>query len=605
MTQTCQNCKKEFVFEIEDLQFYERIKVPPPTWCPECRLIRKMLWRNERVLYKRKCDKTGREIFSMYSSNTPFIIWDHSEWIDDSWNQYQNGLDYDFNKPFFEQFYNLLKNTPLPNRSILNLFNSDYCNHGADLNNCYLVFGSTRLENCLYSSNCTRCKECIDCDFLLDSELCYECLFNQHCYNAKYSVYCENCVDISFCKECIGCNNCFGCVGLRNKSYYIFNQPYDKNTFYDKLKELEMKLGSLEGIDFILKQIKILWMSYPVRYSRNRYNKECIGEYITNSKNVKQSYYVNGGEDLKYCYFLYAKPARDSYDHFRYGENSELIYDCGACGHGVSQLKFCYQCYSDCRNIQYSYYCRSSKNLFGCISLHNAEYCILNKQYTKEEYEELVPKIIKHMNDMPYIDKKGRVYKYGEFFPPELSPFCYNETIAQEYFPKTKEQALQEGYSWKEPEEKNIIPDIKTQDLPDHIKDVDDSIIGKIIQCAHTKINQDNTLEPTCNEMCTRGFKIIKQELDFYKRMNLPIPRLCPNCRHFQRLKQRNPLKLWKRTCQCQGNYGKNPNNPNTYQNQTIHFHGNSPCPNEFQTSYSPDRPEIVYCEECYNQEVV
>jgi len=206
---------------------------------------------------------------------------------------------------------------------------------------------------------------------------------------------------------------------------------------------------------------------------------------------------------------------------------------------------------------------------------------------------------------MPYIDKKGRIYKYGEFFPPELSPFCYNETIAQEYFPKTKEQALSEGYNWKEPEEKNIIPDIKTEDLPDNIKDVDESIIGKIIQCEHSKIKEDGTLEPTCNEMCTRGFKIIKQELDFYKRMSLPIPRLCPNCRHFQRLKQRNPLKLWHRKCECQGTYGQNLNNPNTYQNQTTHFHQNNPCPNEFETSYPPESPAIIYCEECYNQEVV
>jgi hypothetical protein len=82
-----------------------------------------------------------------------------------------------------------------------------------------------------------------------------------------------------------------------------------------------------------------------------------------------------------------------------------------------------------------------------CSGLRNEEYMFLNKKYSKEEYEELVPKIIKHMNDMPYIDSKGRVYKYGEFFPSELSPFAYNETIAQEYFSKTKNEI-------KEPKEK-------------------------------------------------------------------------------------------------------------------------------------------------------
>jgi hypothetical protein len=203
------------------------------------------------------------------------------------------------------------------------------------------------------------------------------------------------------------------------------------------------------------------------------------------------------------------------------------------------------------------------------------------------------------------VDKKGRVYKYGEFFPPELSPFAYNETIAQEYFPLTKEQALAQGYAWKDPEERNIHPDIRTEDLPDHIKDVKDDILGKIIQCGHSQIKEDGTLEMGCNEQCTTAFKIIPQELQFYRRMNLPLPRLCPNCRHYQRLKQRNPLKLWHRKCMCQGKYGTNNLQLTTYNNTVTHFHGDQPCPNEFETSYAPDRPEIVYCEECYNAEVV
>ena len=106
----------------------------------------------------------------------------------------------------------------------------------------------------------------------------------------------------------------------------------------------------------------------------------------------------------------------------------------------------------------------------------------------------------------------------------------------------------------------------------------------------------------TCNEQCTTAFKIIKSELDFYRKMNLPLPRLCPNCRHYQRIKQRNPLKLWHRKCMCNGSTSS-PNNNSTihqYNNTVIHTHGNEPCPNEFETTYSPDRPEIVYCEACY-----
>jgi hypothetical protein len=175
------------------------------------------------------------------------------------------------------------------------------------------------------------------------------------------------------------------------------------------------------------------------------------------------------------------------------------------------------------------------------------------------------------MSDMPYIDSKGKIYKYGEFFPSELSPFAYNETIAQEYFPVSKEQAIQQGYKWKDKEERNYKIDIKTEDIPDNINETTEDILGKVIECAHLG---------NCNQQCTEAFKIIPEELAFYKRMGLSLPHLCPNCRHYERLAQRNPLKLWHRSCM------------------------NKDCNNKFETSYAPERPEIVYCEKCYQQEV-
>ena len=106
--------------------------------------------------------------------------------------------------------------------------------------------------------------------------------------------------------------------------------------------------------------------------------------------------------------------------------------------------------------------------------------------------------------------------------------------------------------------------------MPDHIKDVQDDIVNKVIECKH---------KGECNEQCTEGFKIIPQELAFYRKHGLSLPRLCPNCRHYQRIKKRNPSKLWDRNC--------------------------AKCKKEIQTSYSPDRKETIYCEDCYNKEVI
>lgn len=226
---------------------------------------------------------------------------------------------------------------------------------------------------------------------------------------------------------------------------------------------------------------------------------------------------------------------------------------------------------SNCLDVEYTDSCASVENLFGCISLKKAKYCILNKQYAKEAYEALVPKIKQQMQDMPYVDSKGRVYKYGEFFPPEFSPFGYNNTLAQEFFPKTKEEVSALGWRWQEPVGKELHITMKTEEVPDDIKDVDDTILGATIECAHKK---------QCNESCTGAFKIVKSELEFYRHHKLALPRICVKCRAFERVKKRNPLQLWKRQCMCDKDHS---------------HHSNAKCQNEFETSYAPDRPEIIY----------
>ena len=84
-TKTCQNCKKDFTIEAEDFSFYEKIKVPPPTFCPECRLQRRLAWRNERSLYKRKCDAPGHEetIITMYPPELAIKVYDQKYWWGD------------------------------------------------------------------------------------------------------------------------------------------------------------------------------------------------------------------------------------------------------------------------------------------------------------------------------------------------------------------------------------------------------------------------------------------------------------------------------------------------------------------------------------------
>ena len=84
------------------------------------------------------------------------------------------------------------------------------------------------------------------------------------------------------------------------------------------------------------------------------------------------------------------------------------------------------------------------------------------------------------------------------------------------------------------------------------------------------------------------AFKITKSDLQFHKKMNLPLPNKCPNCRHGERFSRHNPLRFWHRQCMCK---------------QENHGH-DARCINEFETSYSLEQPEIIYCEKCYQKEI-
>jgi len=566
-TKICQNCKSRFVIEPEDFEFYKKVDVPEPTFCPECRIQRRCAFVNQRNLYKRKDSFSNKEIFSQFSPEAPVKVYELDFWNSDKWDPMNYGKDYSFNRSFLEQFGELLKETPLPSRTLINSVNSDYCMAGGNLKNCYLLFNCAFTENSAYSIGLIQVKDSYDSYRLEKCELCYEGFELVDCYKAFFSSYCTNCQEIYFCSNCVDCQHCFGCVNLRHKKYHIFNQPYSEKEYFEKIKEF--KLGSYQTILSSKEKVRKHHLKYPVRFIHGRRNNNVTGDDIYNSKNVFDSFSINSGENLRYCLELPGKfPSQDSYDFSFAGINSILVYDSAALSRGINRLSFCAYCYPDCRNMEYCFECHSCSDLFGCVSLRHKQYCILNKQYTKEEYEELIPKIKKHMDEMPYKDKKGRVYKYGEFFPAEMSPFAYNETMAQEYFPLTKEQALEQGYRWYNKPKPEYKATIKAGDLPDNIKDADNLMLKEVIECSNPKCQGSSV------------FRLIPPELKFYKKYNIPLPRLCPDCRHNERIKQRSPLKLWERQCMKKG------------------------CQTTFQTTYAPERKEIIYCEKCYNKEV-
>jgi len=581
----CQNCHNQFVIEPEDFQFYEKIKVPAPTWCPQCRTIRRFVFKNDLNLFRAQHAVTGKEIFSTYPAASGLKLYDHDYWWSDAWDPMRYGRDYDFSRPFFEQFKELLSEVPWAARSIWHLEGSDYCNNASRLKNCYLCFDCDESEDCFYGVGFRHSKNSLDFAQANYLESCYELFSCDRCYRTFFSVESDDCLDVWFSRECYNCKNCFGCINLRHKQYYIWNKPYSKEEYGARLADFN--LGSARALNEMKERVRNFWLRFPVKWMHGTHNENVVGEYVYHAKNVKYCYQSDKGvQDLKYCQRV-VNGVSTSYDYTHWGDNSELMYEAVTCGENCRNVRFCFECWPACQDLEYSMSCHASTNLFGCTGLKKKQYCILNKQYSREEFFVLRKKIIAQMDAMPYVDARGRVYRYGEFFPPDFSPLAYNEALAQEFFPLTEQGAREQGFFWRELPHREFETTLRATDLTDHIRDATGDMCKEIISCLG----------------CSRAYRILAHEFEFYKRFGLPLPRLCHVCRYTERVKLRNPLKWHRRPCMCLS--AGSASEDNVYKNTASHFHGSNHCPNEFETSYAPERPEIVYCEACYNAEVV
>jgi hypothetical protein len=558
-TKICQNCKKDFIIESEDFNFYEKIKVPSPTWCPECRLKRRLSWDGYQILYKRKCDFTGEEVITTHHKDSPYKVYRQDIWWSDKWDPTEYGKDIDLATPFLEQFAKLMRDVPLPAlyTEHSSMIRSDYCNAASECKDCYLCFRTGSAENSAYMNLVTDVKDCIDCFYDRHNQMGYGNIITHSSYQ---TFFCEDVVssmNMWFCRSCVGCSDCVGCVNLNKKKNCIFNKQYTKEEYQKIFKEYDF--GTLENLEKFRKSAMVFLLTQPRKQFNDRASVNTTGEYVYNSKNVHDCYMIRKAKDCRYCQFMNAGPVTDSYDFTDFGQQAELVYESCWVGLQVSNIKFSVWNYG-ATNLEFCFGCHDSNNLFGCVGIRNGEYCILNKKYSKEEYLKTVEKLKKQMKEIPYVDKIGRKYFYGEMMPSELSPWAYNESTAIEWFPLNKKEAEKEGFAWRDIEPKDY--QNATIKIPKHIKDVTDDILKEILKCKN----------------CGKNYRLIKMELDFYRRFNLPIPHNCPLCRDRARTKLLNPIEIHDRKC--------------------------DKCGKDIKTSWSKDKPEIVYCADCYKQEV-
>ena len=221
-TRTCQNCKSQFIIDAEDFGWFERFKVPPPTWCPSCRFFRRALFRNERKMFRTVNGLNGKQMVSFWPPESGLTVYpDKDYWSQEQWDPLTYGQDFDPSRPFLAQLFELFKKVPKMSTFAINMVNSEYSGNADDLKNCYLLFNSNHTEDSAYGNGVDFSNNCYDDSHVQKSGQCYNSFWLENCYQTHFSAQCEDCANVWFSKNCRGCTDCFGCVNLRSKILHL------------------------------------------------------------------------------------------------------------------------------------------------------------------------------------------------------------------------------------------------------------------------------------------------------------------------------------------------------------------------------------------------
>lgn len=522
----------------------KKMSMPLPRLCPEERQRRRLCLRNERKLYRRQCDFSGKNMISTYSPDKQYKVYQQDIWESDKRDGLARWMEFDFSKAFTEQFQAL--HTKIPVQWLISQYNEncDYTSICGYCKNCYLLTASENSEDCFYGHVIQTCKDVIDCCFAFDSERSYGCVDIKKCFNCFYAVNCYNSHDCYYTVNLENCDHCFLSNNLSNQSYMFENKQLSKEDYQEKVKDfLAHRPLSSEHLQRVMQEA---YYKNLVGYR----NEHAFGNTINDSKDVVLSVDVDKWENVRYCQI--AVDGDNLMDCSNVYIANHLSYQVMSALSTNNNLfsGFIY----NCDHVLLSYNCNSCSFLFGCSGLKNQKYCIFNTQYTPADYEKTVDRIIDHLHTTG---------ERGEFFNSQIAFFGYNETVAQDYMPLTKEEAVNKGFKRSDYEEPfpQVATLLQASELPD-IQHVKNDILQQAIVC----------------EVTGKPFRVIQQELDFYRAHNIPLPKRHPEQRYTDRMWRRPGRWIYLRTCDS--------------------------CGVKMLSGYKQEDPYTVYCEVCYTKKI-
>ena len=549
------HCEGEFEISKGDIEFLKMLRVPAPNFCPTCRRIRRLTQKDSSRLFKRSCNVSNHNesMISIFPKECPFPVYDYKYFMGDSFDAFSFGLEYKDGASPLAILFALRKVFPMP--SFLNkdpsTINSEYSNGGRNLKNGYYVTGCFFSENLWYCNSMNKVKDGMDSRVIDESDHVYGSVYSDHIYKSSFVYFSKDCTDSIFLFGCRNCDKCFGSVNLRNAKYCVWNKQLSEKEYKDFIKSIYPL--SREKIKDMEDKFWLLVKSSPINASANTNIENCNGVLLRDAKNIFDATASKDTENVRHIdgsFFL-----NDSMDTLFSGGHSSLLYSTINTGNHSSNVKFSShsKILLDC---EFVFNCSNLINCFMCFGLRDKSYCILNKQYSAEEYYKLLDKIKYEML---------KIGEYGDGLGMEFSAQAYNFSLSQIVFPLSEEQIIKlGGYIAEEPETNISNEQILTNaDIPKYIDDVNDDIVEKAIECKVTG----------------RPFRIIQSELQFLRKMKIPLPDTHPMIRMQEELAMFLTAKKYQTSCKK--------------------------CNKKIESVFNLEEGyNMLYCEDCYKKEV-
>lgn len=279
---------------------------------------------------------------------------------------------------FFKELQRLILSQPKLSSHSLNCENCEYGDQLYYCKNMTHCFDTLNSTDCLYVFDSQHVVNSVDCDYSFESQLCYDSITLGKCFNSAYLEDCSSIENAMYSYNCRNGNNLFGCANLTGKSFCIFNRQLTETEYKENIE----KFKSLPK-EQVLQMLEELKKKYPITQTRGENNENSsYGNYLYN---CKRCYMCFDTAECENCGYLYDSARNNTCYDATFSGDSEISYEfidstrlfnCTYaiwCGHSTDS--------------SYIIACGNVKNCLGCVNLFQKEYCILNRQFTKEEYE--------------------------------------------------------------------------------------------------------------------------------------------------------------------------------------------------------------------------